>query len=142
MKETLFVEVGFGSDQHGQDVTKAAVRACRNAIGMCAVSTKLHQYKECEPSPSTHTEFNSLPAIKKIVPGGYDGMKLRVQLAVPEKYSKGLDMDAVRKVFPYGRMLPIEVRNSHAGNQIGKTRTFKECRRALNNDRIPCFCTY
>jgi hypothetical protein len=37
-------------------------------------------------------------------------MKLRVQLAVPEKYAKGLDMDAVRKVFPYGKMLPIEVR--------------------------------
>lgn len=36
-------------------------------------------------------------------------MKLRVQLAVPDKYSKGLDLEAVRKVFPYGKMLPIEV---------------------------------
>lgn len=43
------------------------------------------------------------------MPGGYDGMKLRVQLAVPDKYSKGLDLEAVRKVFPYGKMLPIEV---------------------------------
>lgn len=28
----LFVECGFGCDQHGQTATKAAVRACRNAI--------------------------------------------------------------------------------------------------------------
>ena len=35
-------------------------RACRNAI-----------------------EFNSLPSMNAIVPGGYANMKLRVQLAVP-----------------------------------------------------------
>jgi len=89
MENVLFVEVGFGADQHGQDATKAAVRACRNAI-----------------------EFNSIPSIKRIVPGGYDAMKLKVQLAVPAKYGKGLDLEAVKKVFPYGKMLPIEVRQS------------------------------
>ena len=75
----LFVECGFGNDSHGQDVTKAAIRSCRNAI-----------------------EFNSLPSIKKIVPGGYDGLKLDVILAVPKKYQDGLDLEAVAKVFPYG----------------------------------------
>lgn len=81
----LFVEVGFGSDQHGQDATKAAIKACRSAI-----------------------EWNSLPSINQIVPGGYDGMKVRVQLAVPVD-AKDIDTEAVKKVFPYGQLLPIEI---------------------------------
>ena len=31
----LFVECGFGCDQHGQTATKAAVRACRNVRATC-----------------------------------------------------------------------------------------------------------
>ena len=31
MKQVLFVEIGTGCDQHGQNATKAAVRACNNA---------------------------------------------------------------------------------------------------------------
>ena len=75
----LFVECGFGCDQHGQTATKAAVRACRNAI-----------------------EFNSLPRIGKLVPGGYEGMKLHVQLGVPQAYMDAIDEEAVKAVFPYG----------------------------------------
>eukprot|EP00550_Attheya_septentrionalis_P007572 CAMPEP_0198295560 /NCGR_PEP_ID=MMETSP1449-20131203/28285_1 /TAXON_ID=420275 /ORGANISM="Attheya septentrionalis, Strain CCMP2084" /LENGTH=133 /DNA_ID=CAMNT_0043995909 /DNA_START=208 /DNA_END=609 /DNA_ORIENTATION=+ len=75
----LFVECGFGNDSHGQSATKAAVRACRNSI-----------------------EFNSIPSINRLVPGGYDALKLDVILAVPPKYQKGLDLEAVAKVFPYG----------------------------------------
>ena len=41
----FFIEVGFGNDSHGQSSTKAAVRACRNAI-----------------------EFNSIPSIKRLIP--------------------------------------------------------------------------
>jgi len=78
--EVLFVEMGFGNDGHGQDVTKAAVRAARNAI-----------------------EFNSIPSIRKIIPGGYDAMKLDVILAVPPKYQGGLRVDEVKNVFPYGK---------------------------------------
>lgn len=74
-----FVECGFGCDQHGQTATKAAVRACRNAI-----------------------EFNSLPRIGKLVPGGYEGMKLHVQLGVPPAYADDIDEAQVRAVFPYG----------------------------------------
>jgi uncharacterized protein (TIGR02058 family) len=55
------------------------VRACRNAI-----------------------EFNSIPSIARIVPGGYDNMKLNVLLAVPPSYQQGLQLDQVRAVFPYG----------------------------------------
>ena len=47
MKQVLFIETGFGADQHGQNATKAAVRACRNAI-----------------------EFNSIPSIAALLPGG------------------------------------------------------------------------
>ncbi len=55
------------------------VRACRNAI-----------------------EFNSIPSINRLVPGGYDNLKLDVILAIPKKYQDGLDLEAVAKVFPYG----------------------------------------
>lgn len=76
----FFIELGFGNDSHGQSSTKAAVRACRNAI-----------------------EFNSIPSIKRLIPeGGYDALKLDVLLAVPQKYQEGLDLHEVAKVFPYG----------------------------------------
>ena len=76
----ILVECGFGNDSHGQNATKAAKRACRNAI-----------------------EFNSI-SIKKIVPGGYDAMKLNVILAVPKKYQDSLDLDEVATTFPYGEV--------------------------------------
>ena len=85
MDKVLFVEIGFGNDQHGQNPTKAAVRACRNAI-----------------------EFNSIPSIRDIVPGGYDNMLLRVQIGLPVP-EEDVDLDEVAKVFPYGNLLPIEV---------------------------------
>jgi uncharacterized protein (TIGR02058 family) len=74
----LMVECGFGNDSHGQNATKAAIRACRNAI-----------------------EFNSL-SIKKMIPGGYEAMKLNVILAVPKKYQDTLNLDEVAKTFPFG----------------------------------------
>jgi hypothetical protein len=64
MGTVLFVETGFGCDQHGDREggggTKAAVRACRNAI-----------------------EFNSIPCIQDIVPGGRPNMKIKIRLGVP-----------------------------------------------------------
>lgn len=32
MNHLLFVEMGVGYDQHGQNITSAAMRACRDAI--------------------------------------------------------------------------------------------------------------
>lgn len=78
VKTVYLVECGFGNDSHGQNATKAAARACRNAI-----------------------EFNSV-SVKKIIPGGYDAMKLKVVLGVPSKYRRTLDLDAVARVFPFG----------------------------------------
>ena len=51
LSKVLIVESGFGCDQHGQSSTKAAVRACRNAI-----------------------EFNSLPGLRDVIPGGKENM--------------------------------------------------------------------
>lgn len=56
-----------------------SVRACRNAI-----------------------EFNSIPSVQRLVPNGYDGLKLDVVLAVPRKYKDSLDLALVQDVFPYG----------------------------------------
>lgn len=84
----------------------------RNGIGWLILYVILLPAQHFPPPPLFFlkpAEFNSIPSIKKLVPGGYDGMKLRVQLAVPDKYSKELDLEAVRKVFPYGKMAPIEV---------------------------------
>ena len=82
------IEAGCGTDQHGQDLTKACVRACKDAIS-----------------------FNSIPSLGKLVPAGSAAV-LRIQLAVPFD-SAGqppeIDLDAVRECFPYGRILPIEV---------------------------------
>jgi len=80
----LFSECGFGADQHGQDATKAALRACRNAI-----------------------EFNSIPSVRELVPGGYDGMKIHVHLGVPSACA--LDEARVRASFPYGVVMPVHV---------------------------------
>mmetsp|Transcript_19886 Transcript_19886/g.60049 ORF Transcript_19886/g.60049 Transcript_19886/m.60049 type:complete len:217 (+) Transcript_19886:162-812(+) len=79
LEQVLFVEAGSGADQHGQNATKAAVRACRNAI-----------------------EFNSLPAIRQLVPNGYDGLKLLVKIGVPDPET--VDENAVKAVFPYGKV--------------------------------------
>jgi len=91
MTQVLFVECGVGADQHGQNATKAAVRAARNAI-----------------------EFNSIPSIEKIVPRGYDGMLLKLDVAAPAKYRDAIDLDAVRAVFPYGRIVDCALQDGGA----------------------------
>lgn len=75
---------GFGCDGHGQDSTKAAVRAARNAI-----------------------EFNSIPSIRRLVPGGYDNLILHVKVGVP--HPERVDAEQVKKVFPYYGACDVEV---------------------------------
>jgi hypothetical protein len=62
----LFVQTGFGIDQHGDrkadGATKAAIRAVRNSI-----------------------EFNSIPGVIEAVPGGRNEMLIQVLLGVPPK---------------------------------------------------------
>jgi uncharacterized protein (TIGR02058 family) len=79
MDHLLFIQTGFGVDVHGQDVTKAAVRAVFNAI---------------------HT--NSMPGIRNLLPGkNLDDMKVNIKLAIPCDEDK-LDIDRVKKEIPYG----------------------------------------
>ncbi len=79
MEKLLFIEIGMGCDLHGQDVTKAAVRAVQNAI-----------------------HHNSMPGLLEILPGGtLDAMKVRVRLAVPCDKDL-LDIEQVKAVLPYG----------------------------------------
>lgn len=94
----LFVQVGFGVDQHGRsdDATKAAIRAVRNAI-----------------------EFNSIPGVIEAVPGGRKEMLIQVKLGIPATMNHvdetnsntpmSCDVLEVAKVFPYGKLLPMEI---------------------------------
>lgn len=96
MTNILFVQTGFGVDQHGNrdedGATKAAVRAVRNAI-----------------------EFNAIPGMIEAVPGGRKNMLIQVKLGVPPKKDSELieplfvDFSHVAKVFPYGKLLPVQV---------------------------------
>ncbi|KAI3719033.1 hypothetical protein L6452_19922 [Arctium lappa] len=84
----LFVEMGVGYDQHGQDVTKAAMKACRDAISS-----------------------NSIPAFRRgSIPGvSFEQMKLQIKLGVPRPLQPTLDIEKVKSVFPYGKIEKVEV---------------------------------
>jgi uncharacterized protein (TIGR02058 family) len=76
----MFIELGMGADLHGQDVTKAAIRAIRNAI-----------------------EHNSMPGMRSLVNDDPSRMKVRVRLAVPADKER-LDFARLREVLPYGEV--------------------------------------
>jgi len=79
VEKVMFIELGMGVDLHGQDVTKAAVRAVQNAI---------HR--------------NSMPGLRSVLPGNtLQNMKVNVRLAVPADKDK-LDVEAVKAELPYG----------------------------------------
>lgn len=84
----LFVEMGVGYDQHGQDITAAAMRACRDAISS-----------------------NSIPAFRTgAIPGvNTDQMKLKLKLGVPRSTQGSLDIERVKSIFPYGDIIDVEV---------------------------------
>ncbi|XP_050225042.1 uncharacterized protein LOC126674608 [Mercurialis annua] len=84
----LFVEMGVGYDQHGQNITAAAMRACKDAISS-----------------------NSIPAFRRgSIPGvSFGEMKLQIKLGVPHSLQSSLDIERVKSVFPYGEILNVEV---------------------------------
>lgn len=88
MTNLLFVEMGVGYDQHGQDITAAAMRACRDAISS-----------------------NSIPAFRRgSIPGvTFEQMKLQIKLGVPHSLQQSLDIERVKSVFPYGKIVKFEV---------------------------------
>lgn len=79
MKQILFIQLGTGVDVHGQNITKAAVRAVEDAI-----------------------YTNSMPGIQKFLPEErIENMKVTIKLAVPLDREK-LDKEKVKEVIPYG----------------------------------------
>ncbi|WP_394219645.1 Lin0512 family protein [Halobacillus trueperi] len=81
MDHLMFIQTGMGTDVHGQDVTKASIRAIKNAI---------------------HT--NSMPGIRSVLPEeSLDNMKINVKLAVPCDLDK-LDFNQVKDAIPYGEV--------------------------------------
>ncbi|GKU78156.1 Lin0512 family protein [Paenibacillus sp. L3-i20] len=81
MDKLMFVEIGMGIDLHGQNVTKAAVRAVQNAI-----------------------HHNSMPGIRSVLPDGdLNNMKVNVRLAIPADM-ESLDVETVRRELPYGQV--------------------------------------
>lgn len=80
MHRVMFIEIGMGIDLHGQDVTKAAVRAVQNAI-----------------------HHNSMPGLRSVLPGNdLNNMRVNVRLAIPADKEK-LDLDIVKAELPYGQ---------------------------------------
>ena len=84
MRQVLLIEMGMGVDLQGQDATKAAVRAVRDAIGRIY-----------------------LPGVRAFMTGGAKTMAVMVRLAVPEGAGKP-DPAAVKEVLPHGEVT-IEV---------------------------------
>lgn len=81
MDKMMFVEIGMGIDLHGQNVTKAAIRAVQNAI-----------------------HHNSMPGIRSVLPDGdLNNMKVNVRLAVPADKDQ-LNLAIVREELPYGQV--------------------------------------
>lgn len=81
MNQLMFIEIGMGIDLHGQNVTKAAVRAVQNAI-----------------------HHNSMPGIRSVLPDGdLNNMIVKVRLAVPAD-KELLDLEIVRRELPYGQV--------------------------------------
>jgi uncharacterized protein (TIGR02058 family) len=81
MEKIFFIETGMGIDVHGQDITKASIRAVKNAI-----------------------HYNSMPGLRSVLPdNNISNMKVNVKLAVPCDKEK-LDTDQVKAVLPYGKV--------------------------------------
>jgi uncharacterized protein (TIGR02058 family) len=80
MRQVLLIEMGMGVDLQGQDATKAAVRAVRDAIGRIY-----------------------LPGVRAFMTGGAKTMAILVRLAVPEGAGTP-DPAAVKEVLPHGEV--------------------------------------
>ncbi|TFJ91974.1 Lin0512 family protein [Lentibacillus salicampi] len=79
MEHILFIQTGSGIDVHGQDITKASVRAVEDAI-----------------------YANSMPGIEKSLPDGkLENMQVNIRLAVPLDRER-LAVDQIRDSIPYG----------------------------------------
>ena len=80
MKQVMFIELGMGVDLQGQDATKAATRAVRDAIGR-----------------------NYLPGIRRMLEDSRGRMLVHVRLGAPAE-APPPDLAAVRASLPHGEV--------------------------------------
>lgn len=81
MEKVIFIQTGVGIDTHGQDITKAAKRAVKDAI-----------------------HSNSMPGLNAYLPGeSLDRMKVNIVLAVPADQTL-LDQVQIKAEIPYGEV--------------------------------------
>ena len=80
MRQVVLIELGMGVDLQGQDATKAAVRAVRDAVGRIY-----------------------LPGLRAFMTGGVKRVAILVRLAVPAGAGTP-DPAAVRAVLPHGEV--------------------------------------
>ena len=73
----MAVEIGMGTDLHGQDYTKAAQRALRDALW--------------------HNSLSVAPAF------GFDRDRMMVEITVAVAQPNQVDTEAIQQVLPYGR---------------------------------------
>ena len=80
MKQVMLIELGMGVDLQGQDTTKAANRAVRDAI-----------------------QRNYLPGIRRMLETSRGRMLVHVRLGAPTDAAPP-DLEAVRASLPYGEV--------------------------------------
>ena len=80
MADTMIIEIGIGVDLQGQDATKAATRAIRDAIGS-----------------------NYLPGVRRMLQSSGGKMLVHVRLGAPVEAGE-LDIDAVKGSLPHGEV--------------------------------------
>ena len=80
MAPAMFIELGMGVDLQGQDATKAATRAVRDAIGR-----------------------NYLPGVRRMLASSGGRMLVHVRLGVPAD-TVPPDLAAVKATLPYGEV--------------------------------------
>ena len=106
----LFLEMGLGVDLHGEDSTKAARRAVRDAINR-----------------------TSLPGMRVLVPEG-DMSKMRVDVTIAVPNPESVDTAAVAGEFPYGTVTVTAVPGglrAHNGTTLGDGQDHLLCAVAL-----------
>ncbi|WP_058309148.1 Lin0512 family protein [Gracilibacillus massiliensis] len=95
MERIIFIETGTGIDVHGQNVTKACLRAVENAI-----------------------HYNSMPGIREYLPEqDLNNMQVNVKLAVPMDQEQ-VDIELVKQEIPYGTVT-VEVINGGMATTSG-----------------------
>src|SRR5262245_4821976 len=80
MADTMFIESGMGVDLQGQDATKAATRAIRDAIGR-----------------------NYLPGVRRMLQSSGGRMLVHVRLGVSPEAGE-VDLEAVKASLPHGEV--------------------------------------